>query len=133
MRRLFLGLVLATSVLVVSAPVVMGHECVIASRSAQGDAGALHSGRWVPLTLADVFGFIHDVVGGAPLSPAQIDEAVAMAVDQGLPEDGWVVRGDKTIGEGSKNPNLANGRGLDLLSLAVGEQIVGIYFAVLAD
>ena len=130
MRRLFASLVLSATLLAVAVPIVAAHECVISSRSAQGNTGADHSDRWAPLTLADVFGFIHTVVNGDPLTPDQIDEAVEIAVDQGLPADGWLVRIDKTIGEGSKNSNLANGKGLDHLEGLVGEQIVGIYFQV---
>lgn len=130
MRRIALSLVLAGSLLAVAAPAVLGHECTIASRSAKGDAGAQHSANWGRLGLADVFGFIHGEVGGRPLTPAEIDQAVAMAVAAGLPADGWVIRFDKTIGEGSNNPNLANGKGLDHLADSVGPTIVGIYFAI---
>ncbi len=131
MRRILIGLVLAGSLSAVAAPAVLGHECFIASRSAQGDAGALHSSRWTRETLADIFGFVNQFVGGPALTPAQITWAVTTAVAQGLPADGWVVRSDKTIGEGSSNPNLANGKGLDHLADAFGNQIVGIYFAAL--
>jgi hypothetical protein len=89
-------------------------------------------GRWGQLTLADIFGFIHEVVERPALSPAQIDWAVAEGVNEGLPAEGWVVRMDKTVGEGSKNPNLANGKGLDHLADVYGQQIVGIYFQALA-
>ena len=129
MRRLFASLVLSATLLAVAAPIVAAHECVISSRSAHGNTGADHSDRWAPLTLSDVFGFIHTAVGGPALTPDQIDEAVEIAIDQGLPAD-WLVRIDKTIGEGSKNPNLADGKGLDHLEGLVGEQIVGIYFQV---
>jgi hypothetical protein len=131
MRRILLSLALAGSISAVAAPAVFAHECTIASRSAQGDAGALHSGNWMRLGLADIFGFINGVVGGPALTPSQIDWAVSEAVAQGLPADGWVTRADKTIGEGSSNPNLANGKGLDHLADSVGPQIVGIYFQAL--
>lgn len=130
-RRTIAAGVLAITVLGGSATVALGHECFIASRSAQGDAGAVHSGVWERLTLADVFGFINGIVNGPPLSASQIDWAVAEGVSQGLPENGWVVRSDKTIGEGSKNPNLANGKGLDHLADVYGQQIVGLYFQAL--
>ena len=130
MRRLGLSIVLAGSLLAATATAVLGHECVIASRSAQGDTGALHSADWGRLTLQDVFGFIGPEVGGRPLTPEEIDQAVAMAIDAGLPADGWVTRTDKTIGEGSKNPNLANGKGLDHLVESAGPTIVGIYFSI---
>jgi|SRR6185369_7721201 len=128
---LLISLALAGSVTMVAAPAVFAHECTIASRSAQGNVGAQHSANWGTLTLADIFGFINGVVGGPPLSPSQIDWAVAEAIAEGLPADGWVTRTDKTIGEGSSNPNLANGKGLDHLADSVGPQIVGIYFQAL--
>ena len=132
MRRLFLSLLLAGTISALAVPVALGHECVIANRSSQGDAGALHSSRWVRLGLADVFGFIHTVVpNGDPLTADQIEWAVDTAIEAGLPPNGWVIRSDKTIGAGSSNPNLANGKGLDHLAGAVGPQIVGIYFAAL--
>ena len=130
MRRIALSLALAGSLLAVAAPAVLGHECTIASRSAKGDAGALHSANWGRLTLQDVFGFIGPELGGRPLTPDEIDQAVDMAVAAGLPADGWVTRFDKTIGEGSHNPNLANGKGLDHLIDSAGPTIVGIYFAI---
>ncbi|MEO7555886.1 MAG: hypothetical protein ABIV94_04695 [Acidimicrobiales bacterium] len=114
------------------APVVLGHECYIANRSAAGDAGSLHSGNWTRLTLGALFSFINGFVGGPPLSAGQVTWAVGEAASHGLPADGWVVRSDKVIGEGSSNPNLANGKGLDHLADAFGPQLVGIYFAALA-
>ena len=131
MRRILLSLALAASVSAVAAPAVFAHECTIASRSAQGNISAQHSANWMNLGLADVFGFINEEVGGPALTPAQIDWAVAEAVAEGLPAGGWTTRADKTIGEGSSNPNLANGKGLDHLADSVGPQIVGIYFAAL--
>jgi hypothetical protein len=107
------------------------HECVIASRSDQGDASAAaHAKVWGTLTLTDVFAFLPGEVGGPALTPAQLQWALDEAARQGLPSS-WTIRNDKTIGEGSQNPNLANGKGLDHLVDAVGEQIVGIYFAAL--
>jgi len=130
-RRLVASLFLAGSLTAVAAPAVFAHECTIASRSTQGDAGALHSSNWFRLGLADVFGFINFNVGGPALTADQIDWAVNEAIAEGLPADGWVTRADKTIGEGSANPNLADGKGLDHLADSVGPQIVGIYFQAL--
>ena len=131
-RRGLVTSLLAGSLLVGTAGAALGHECVISSRSAQGDVGALHSARWFNLTLGDAFGFIHLVVGGQALSPSQIEWAVGEAIAEGLPAGGWVIRADKTIGEGSSNPNLANGKGLDHLADLVGPHIVAIYFAALS-
>jgi len=131
MRRILLSLVLAGSLFAVAAPAALGHECYVANRSVQGDAGALHSGRWVPFSLSVIFSIINGFVGGPALTPDQITWAVNEAVAQGLPADGWVVRSDKTIGEGSSNPNLANGKGLDHLADTFGGQLIGIYFQAL--
>jgi hypothetical protein len=131
MRRFLVGLVLAGSLLAAAAPAVLGHECFIANRSEQGNTGALHSSRWVRLTLPELFGFINQFVGGDPLTAGQISWAVDTAVAQGVPANGWVIRSDKTIGEGSKNPNLADGKGLDHLADAYGPQLIGIYFQAL--
>lgn len=132
MRRILVSLVLAGSLAAAGAPAALGHECYIANRSAQGDAGALNSSSWARITLADIFGFINVFVGGPALTSGQISWAVNAAVAQGLPASGWVVRADKVIGEGSSNPNLANGKGLDHLADAYGPQLVAIYFAALS-
>lgn len=131
-KRLLLSGTLATALLVGgTAGIAFGHECVIASRSAQGDAGALHSNRWMTLTTADIFGFINEVIGQpTALNEGQIAWAVEQAAEAGIP-DSFVVRSDKTIGEGSANPNLADGKGLDHLADVYGDAIVGIYFAAL--
>jgi hypothetical protein len=126
LRRSLMALILATSLAALSVGSAFAHECVISSRSDKGDAGATHSRVWGVLGLADVLGFIHEVVGGEPLTADQI--AWALENRGSLPES-WVTRMDKTIGEGSANPNLADGRGLDHLEQLVGEQVVGLYFA----
>jgi hypothetical protein len=132
-KRLALSTTLATALLVGgTAGIALGHECVIASRSDQGNAGALHSSRWTTLTTADIFGFINEAIGQpTALDADQIAWAVEQAAAAGIP-DSFVVRSDKTIGEGSANRNLANGKGLDHLADVYGEAIVGIYFAALA-
>lgn len=131
-RRMVIASLLAGSLAVASIGVASAHECVISTRSAQGDAGATHSSRWITLTLADVLGFIHTEIPGqadAPLTPEQIEWAVANRGDLPL---SWVTRGDMTIGDGSANPNLADGRGLDHLADLVGQEVGALYFAALA-
>lgn len=131
MRRALLSLAIAGTFTIAAAPAVLGHECYIANRSEAGNTGALNSNQWERITLADIFGFINGIVGGPALSPSQVAWAVDTAVGAGLPADGWVVMGTKTIGEGSANPNLANGKGLDHLADTYGPQIVGIYLQAL--
>jgi hypothetical protein len=92
------------------------HECVISSRSAQGSEGATNSKVWGKLFLAEILDFAFG------LNEAQIEWALDHRDDFGLPEY-WVTRIDKTIGEGSSNPNLADGTGLDHLQDLVGGQV----------
>ena len=88
------------------------HECFIASRSDKGDVQATNSARWVPLTVADIAQFI---------APPGTDEDcfIAFWLENGGPES-ITIRSDKTIGEGSNNPNLANGKGLEHASAVFG-------------
>ena len=127
-RRSILAAVLASALAAMTVGTVAAHECFISSRSDQGNEGAANSKVWDRLFLADILGFIHAEVGGPALTADQIAWAVENRGD--LPEY-WVTRIDKTIGAGSSNPNLADGRGLDHLAQLVGEQVVALYFAAL--
>ncbi len=131
MLKRLLGASLLSAVLAVaSVGAVAAHECVISSRSAQGDAGATHSSRWMVLTLADILGFINQEIDPSlpALTPDQIAWAVANRGDLPL---SWVTRSNKTIGENSSNPNLADGKGLDHLADLYGAQVGALYFAAL--
>lgn len=127
-RRSILAAVLAGALTAMTVGTVAAHECTISSRSAQGNEGATNSRVWGKLFLADVLGFIHEEVGGPALTTDQIAWAVA---NRGDLAEFWVIRFDKTIGAGSSNPNLADGRGLDHLVPMVGEAVVALYFAAL--
>ena len=80
------------------------HECFISSRSDQGNASATNSSRWVLLTVEDLASF----------TPPGTDAGcfIQYWTSHGGPGS-FTVRADKTIGEGSNNPNLANGKGLE--------------------
>jgi hypothetical protein len=130
-RRAIAATALAGLLVLPAAGTVLGHECYIISRSDTGDAHAANSKAWDWLTLHDVFAFILPAVTGGPsLTPGQIDWALQQAAAQGIP-NAWVTRADKTIGAGSSNPNLANGKGLDHLADVYGAQLGAIYFAAL--
>ena len=91
-------------------------ECVISSRSAQGNEGATNSKVWDKLYLAQILDFAFG------LNADQIEWAVDNRGQFNLPEY-WVTRMDKTIGGGSANPNVADGSGLDHLQALVGGQV----------
>ena len=112
-RRFLASVALATALVLVMASTVFAHECFIANRSAQGNANATNSGRWATLVLAD---FVN-----SPDFPPGVDPDCFMAYwsSHGGP-DSFTVRIDKTIGEGSQNPNLGNGKGLDHIEDAYG-------------
>ena len=112
-RRFLTSIALATVALLVMASSVFAHECFIANRSAQGDANVTHSSNWATLSVA---GFAN-----SPGFPPGVDPEcfIDYWTSHGGPE-GFTVRIDKTIGEGSKNPNLANGSGLDHIEAAYG-------------
>jgi len=111
-RSLAIAAMAAAAVFGAGTP-AFAHECYIANRSAQGNAGATHSANWVTVT---VDGFAH-----SPDFPPGFDPDcfVAYWLSHGGPE-GFTVRSDKTIGEGSSNPNLANGSGLEHIEDAWG-------------
>ncbi len=113
-RRSLVAALLAAVLAIASVGSAFAHECVISSRSSQGNEGATHSKVWDKLTLqlilVEFFGLN--------------DEQAAWGVENrgDLPEY-WVIRTDKTIGAGSHNPNLADGRGLDHLEALVGFEV----------
>ena len=111
-RSLTVG-AMSAALLMVGAGVASAHECYIANRSDQGNAGATHSGRWLTVT---VEGFVH-----SPEFPPGVDPACFLAywLGHGGPE-GFTIRTDKTIGAGSSNPNLANGSGVEHIEEAWG-------------
>jgi hypothetical protein len=119
LRRTVLAAMLAGLLAVASVGTAFAHECVISSRSAQGNEGATNSKVWDRLYLADILDFAFG------LNEAQIAWAVENRGD--LPEY-WVTNIKKTIGEGSSNPNLADGKGLDHL-----QQLVGMDVFLLAE
>ncbi|MEV6876819.1 hypothetical protein [Amycolatopsis sp. NPDC051128] len=91
--------------LVMFAGVASSHECYISSRSTRGDLQAgLNSKVWSVLTVSDLAGF------APPGTDAACFEAYWLA--NGGPAS-FTVRSDKTIGEGSSNPNLSDGKGLE--------------------
>ncbi len=111
-RRLALTAAAAAMLMGVSST-AWAHECFIANRSAQGNAGATHSQNWVTLTVEE---FVN-----SPDFPPGVDPDCFMEywLGHGGPE-GFTVRSDTTIGEDSSNPNLGDGNGLDHIEDAYG-------------
>jgi hypothetical protein len=126
LRRSILAALLAGMLAMLSIGSAFAHECVISSRSDRGDQGAVNSKVWDTLTLE----FVLTVFFGQ--DPDVVEAALDLREEFGLPES-WVIRGDKTIGFGSSNPNLADGRGLDWLAGMVGPLIELLFAAAQED
>jgi hypothetical protein len=112
-RRFLASVALAAAAVLMMASTAFAHECFIANRSAQGNANVTHSDRWVTVSVADF--------ANSPDFPPGVDPDCFIAYwsSHGGPAS-FTVRSDKTIGEGSQNPNLGNGRGLDHIEDAYG-------------
>jgi hypothetical protein len=112
----------------------LAHECYNANRSEQGNAGASNSQRWLTIETAEFFASAHEFLPVAPLTPAQVAQASAMAQAQGIPSTFTIFIGAKTIGEAAaayeKNGKSADGKGIDHIFDAYGNQLVAIVFAV---
>ena len=104
-KRLALTTGAALGVVVLAASPAMAHECFIVGMSEQSQAQ--NSKVWSELTLS---GALQEFFGVG--NPSCADAAQAYAAASGAATR-FLIRNDKTIGEGSSNPNLANGTGLE--------------------
>ncbi|MEX2557072.1 MAG: hypothetical protein WEB06_15775 [Actinomycetota bacterium] len=111
-KKLLTTLALTGAMLVLPATAAFAHECIVANRSAQGAIGAGGSGQWFSISLEDVFAFEFSV------PEANVDDAVAEAIDAGIPEV-VAIFGKFTLAGGTgaaSNGALADGKGLEHLS-----------------
>src|SRR5688500_11591160 len=83
LRKTFVTTALTAGLGPGSAGVASSHVCFVAKRSAAGTAAATHSANWEQLTLADLFS--HRPPFLPQLTPAQVQQAVALAETQGIP------------------------------------------------
>ena len=118
----------ALVVLAIMASTVSAHECFVVNRSAQGNAGASHSGEWFTLTLDQLFSETENF-GLPDLTASQVDWAVASALEAGVPAS-FTIRTDKTIGEHAaaftKNGHATDGKGIDHFIDVYGNTLIGI-------
>ncbi|MDT0165211.1 hypothetical protein Q9R32_06565 [Actinotalea sp. AC32] len=124
------GALMATGVGAASA-----HECFIANRSDQGDAGASHSKNWYTLEVAELYSSAHLFLGTEPLTEAQVAEAVELTSERGIPTS-FTVFERFTIPRSTAelealSSKSADGKGVDHFFVAYGDAIIGIVFEVL--
>ncbi len=131
-RRVTASATVAVALTLAVAGTAVAHECIISSRSAQGNQQAgTQSKAWTILPLEVVFTVLLPGDTGQPaLEGNQLTFALAQADAAGIPAS-FTIRADKTIGANSNNPNLANGKGLDHAVDLYGAALGGIYFAAL--
>lgn len=84
-RKTILTLATTAGLLAGSAGVASAHECFVANRSDQGNAGASHSANWYTLQMSDLFSEAHLFFGGEPLTADQLAWALEETEKQGLP------------------------------------------------
>jgi hypothetical protein len=132
-RKTAATLALTVGLVGIGAGAASAHECYVANRSAQGDAGASHSENWYTLQLEELFRSGHNFLGGPALTDAQVATALAMAGEQGVPssftlfERFTIPRSQSELEQISSKSS--DGKGIDHFFLKYGDAIVGIFFA----
>lgn len=125
LKKLALTTGAALGAVALAASPAMAHECFIVGMSEHSQAQ--NSQVWSEVTLS---GALQEFFGVA--SSGCADAAQAYAAANGA-ETRFLIRNDKTIGEGSSNPNLANGSGLEHAEDSpITQQAVGLAFQFIA-
>ena len=135
MRVIARSAALALALAVVPVASVAAHECVVVNRSATGNEHATQSGRWVTITLTDIYEETEDF-GFPDLTPAQVEHATALASSVGVPES-FTFRSDQTLLENASgwanSDHATDGKGIDHFFDVYGERLIGALFAALQN
>lgn len=135
MRILIRSLALALAFGAIPLASAAAHECIVENRSDTGDERAAGSGRWIQITLADLYETTENF-GLPDLTAAQVTYAVDLASSMGIP-DAFTFRSDKLIGgsgAGWVRHGLAtDGKGIDHFFEIHGEQLIAALFAALEN
>lgn len=135
MRVIARSAALALAIAVVPLASAAAHDCIVVNRSDTGNEHASGSGRWVTVTLTQLYGETEDF-GFPDLTPAQVDYAVGLARSLGVP-DSFTVRSDKTLLEDApgwaKGDHATDGKGIDHFFDVYGERIIGALFAAVQN
>jgi hypothetical protein len=135
MRVIVRSIALALAIGVVPLTAVAAHECIVVNRSATGNEHATASGRWVTVTLNQLYEET-ELFGFPDLTQAQVDYAVALARSLGVP-DSFTFRSDKTLLEDAsgwaKGDHATDGKGIDHFFDVYGERLIGALFAALQN
>jgi hypothetical protein len=134
MRVVIRSLVLALALAAVPLASVAAHECIVVNRSDTGNEHASGSGRWMTVTLVDVYEST-ELFGLPDLTAAQVTYAVNLASSWGVP-DSFTFRSDTLIPPSEIWEELGHatdGKGIDHFFDVYGERLLGALFAALAN
>jgi hypothetical protein len=125
-RKSLATLALTGAVVAATAGTASAHECYVADRSDAGNAGASHSANWYTLELSDLFADAHNFLGGDALTADQLQHALDMAAEQGLPSS-FTLFERFTLPRSSAelaalSSKSADGKGIDHVFVKYGEQ-----------
>jgi hypothetical protein len=136
-RKSLATLALTAGFVAATAGTASAHECYVAKRSDAGNAGASHSSNWYTLPLAGLFGDAHQFLGGAPLSETQLQMALDMAADQGIPASFTVFERftvPRSLGEfEALSAKSTDGKGIDHFFAKYGDSLVTIFYTAQAS
>lgn len=134
MRVLLRSIALALALAAVPLASVAAHECIVVNRSETGNQHASGSGRWMTVSLADLYGTTEQ--HGLPdLTAAQVAYAVDLASTWGVPGS-FTFRSDTVIPRSevwSELGHATDGKGIDHFFEIYGERLIGALFAALAN
>ena len=137
LRRTAAALALTTALVTVGAGAASAHECFITNRSEQGNAGASHSANWYTLQLEELYRSGHLFLGGDPLTDEQVQNALQMTAEAGVPLSFTVFERftlPRSMDElDALSTKSADGKGVDHFFVAYGDAIAGIFFAAQAS
>jgi len=137
LRRTAATLALTTALVSVGVGAASAHECFIANRSAQGNAGASNSSNWYTLQLEELYRTGHFFLGGDPLTEEQVQTALSMTREQGVPLRFTVFEKftiPRSIGDLEEiTSKSSDGKGVDHFFVSYGDAIAGIFFAAQAS
>jgi hypothetical protein len=136
-RKALATLALTGAVVAATAGTASAHECYVANRSEAGNAGASHSANWYTLQLGDLFADAHNFLGGDALTADQLQVALDMAAEQGLPSSFTLFEKftlPRSIAQlDTVSSKSADGKGIDHFFVKYGDQLVGIFYAAQAS
>jgi hypothetical protein len=134
MRVLASSIVLALAIGVVPLASVAAHECIVVNRSDTGNQHATASGRWITVTLSDIYGETENF-GLPDLTDAQVAYAVALAGSSGVPSS-FTFRSDTLLPPSSAwedGGHGTDGKGIDHFFDIYGDRLLAALFAALAN